>query len=559
MRKMRRFAAIAAAAAMTACMAVPMTMTSFAATPGKITFTDATNDDVTGHSYTAYKIFSGTVEEVTNEETQTTTTELKGIQWADATGGAAFLAALKDAEQFENAADFANCETAAAVAQVLAGYANDSDKAKAFAEFAVAQKDNLVSAATGETLTVSEDGYYVIAENALGAGAAATATKTAYLLGVYDATEGAEIALKKDLPTFQKKIQEKNDSTGVESGWQDAADYDVNDPIAFQLTATLPSDYAEYENYMLVFHDDIKGDVFDTISITNVYYDANDDGEYTAGEEIAGYVFSEAADGCADVADFDCDFTVTIEDLKKHGAAAAGGNVIVEYTMVLNEENAVLGSTGNWNGAYLEYSNDPYWDNSMNEDADETNDKDVPTSNTPEDKVVAFTYKVSVDKVDESDKALSGAGFTLYKYDAEAADYVAVGSEIKGVTTFTFSGLDAGQYKLVETTVPGGYTKAEDVEFVIEATYQTEAAAPTLLTLGVKDGEGADLADGTANATFTADTTTGTVGTKVVNKSGSTLPSTGGIGTTIFYVVGGALAAGAGVSLIAKKRMKNED
>ena len=125
---------------------------------------------------------------------------------------------------------------------------------------------------------------------------------------------------------------------------------------------------------------------------------------------------------------------------------------------------------------------------------------------------------------------------------------MAVGGELKGddMTTFTWSGLDDGDYKLVETTTPAGYNTIADIVFTITAGH-VDGASPSLSTLS------GDVTSGTA--TFTADVTAGSLTTNVVNQSGATLPETGGIGTTIFYVVGGILVIGAGVVLVTKKRM----
>ena len=224
---------------------------------------------------------------------------------------------------------------------------------------------------------------------------------------------------------------------------------------------------------------------------------------------------------------------------------------------------------------------------------------------TPDDKVIVFTYNLKVDKTDEDGNALKGAGFTLYKKNG-AGTYVAVGSEVKGtdLTTFTWTGLDDGDYKLEETTVPTGYNKAQDVTFTVEATHDPESTDPKLTKLEVKnvtpttatisadkDATGEAIAsdsytqatkydanatyytesEGTYNQATVADAdafaagtfytkTTETnmsanLSTTIINKSGATLPETGGIGTTIFYIIGAILVIGAGVVLVTRRRM----
>ncbi|MCF0230656.1 MAG: isopeptide-forming domain-containing fimbrial protein, partial [Parasporobacterium sp.] len=167
-------------------------------------------------------------------------------------------------------------------------------------------------------------------------------------------------------------------------------------------------------------------------------------------------------------------FEVRFADLKQIASVQAGSKVTVAYHAVLNE-NAVIGVEGNSNKAKLEYSNNPYGDG---------------TGETPEDKVVVFTYELKANKVDKDGEALAGAGFTLYKFDEKANDYVAVGEEITGVTTFSFHGQDAGMYKLVETTVPAGYNKADDIIFTVEAVYDTVSDNPKLKKMVVKSADG---------------------------------------------------------------------
>ena len=158
---------------------------------------------------------------------------------------------------------------------------------------------------------------------------------------------------------------------------------------------------------------------------------------------------------------------------------------------------------------------------------------------------------------------LKGAGFTLYKWDAAQNKYVQIGDEMKGedMTTFEFTGKDSGQYKLVETTVPTGYNKADDLEFKVVATYATTGNPPALTDLKVTDLQGNTLTTWTiSSVTYGEVTSTYAQGsTDITNKKGSQLPSTGGIGTTIFYVAGSILVLAAVIFLVTKRRMGNED
>ena len=222
----------------------------------------------------------------------------------------------------------------------------------------------------------------------------------------------------------------------------------------------------------------------------------------------------------------------------------------MEYSSTLNDQ-AVLGSTGNPNTMHVTYSNNP------NDEQGGENGK------TPDDTVIVFTYKVVANKVTKNPDydpevegseqyiPLKGAGFTLYKKNA-SGKYVAVGSEVKGdeMTTFEWKGLDDGDYKISETTTPAGYNTIADIEFTITAEHDVLSDNPALTSLSGNATTG--------ELTFTSDTTEGYLSADVINNAGSTLPETGGIGTTIFYVLGSVLLVGAAILLITKKRMSAE-
>ena len=351
-KRARRAAAFAAAVVMAACAAIPMGSSfsaSAVATEHTISFT---GQEGTGtHTYQAYMIFSGTATANGFGEA----VELQGIQWANPTGAADFLKALKDDTTIGS--DFADCTTAAAVADVLKGYSVNSDKAKAFADLAIANKGNLKAVGeAGSTITATEDGYYVIEETGVTAG---TSTMTAHLLGVYDASVGAEITVKSSLPTFEKKIMDSNDSgTTVQDGstndkWQDSADHDFGDKVPFQLTGTLPGDYASYKQYKMVFHDNLQDGVYGSPENVKVYYKHGTDNAVEISD--ANYTISKpntADDGFADThGDKTCNLEVNIANLKTATGDVtlqAGDKIIVEYQAELSTK-AKIGEEGNWN------------------------------------------------------------------------------------------------------------------------------------------------------------------------------------------------------------------
>lgn len=406
----------------------------------------------------------------------------------------------------------------------------DAAGTRTFADAVYAKVKSMSADYTSSSNSFSgvDQGYYLIVETKTGS------DQDTYSLVMLDTAgkDDVSVATKESAPSLEKKVQEKNDSTGTTSAWQDGADYDIGDNVPFKLTGTVSAKYADYKMYKYVFHDTLSNGLTFNSSSVVVKVDGTtiDASNYT--------VNTSTTDGCS--------FEIVFNDLKTITGATvtASSNITVEYTAKLND-NAVIGSAGNPNVAKLEYSNNPY---------DTTNPT---TGKTPEDKVIVFTYKLVANKTDKDGNALSGAGFTLYKLikgeNGAEDSYQAVGSEITGVTTFNFTGIDAGTYKLVETTVPAGYNKAEDLVFQVVATYDTDSTDPKLTDITIKDSTGAVISG--ENKVFTTNLAAGTATTNVVNNSGTELPSTGGIGTTIFYVVGGVLVFVAVVALVAKKRM----
>ena len=364
-------------------------------------------------------------------------------------------------------------------------------------------------------------GYYLIAETKVG-----DKSDTFSLVMLDTAAAGPDenisVATKEDKPTVDKQVEEKNDSTGV-SGWGESADYDIGDTINYKITGTVSNKYDGYKSYYYSF-----GDTMDNSLDLNQDSIVIKIGETDVTEQF-------------DVKTTDHSFTATA-NLKEltDVIITADSKIVVTYTAVLNE-NAVSGTAGNKNEVVLKYENDPY-----HEGDGEPSTPDAPDNpgETPKDTNIVFTFDAIVDKVDDNSSPLDGAGFTLYKWDAATNAWVAVGQEITNVTTFRWNGLDVGKYKLVETTVPSGYNKADDVEFEIVATYDKSTVTLTELT----------VTGGNFNVTLEP----GEIDTDIVNRSGLQLPETGGIGTTIFYVAGSILVLGAAVLLITKKRMSVE-
>lgn len=225
-------------------------------------------------------------------------------------------------------------------------------------------------------------------------------------------------------------------------------------------------------------------------------------------------------------------FTVTINDAKVEPFnAVAGAEVSVKYTATLNDSAAFK----NINNAYLEYSNNPNGEG---------------TGTTVSDDVTAFTFELGFGKVDKDGNALAGAGFTLYKKTADG--YVQFGDEVTGGTDFSFGGLAVGDYKLVESTTPDGYNTMEDLEFSVVADSMEDADGNAYVT-GLKIVAQGGTLESDILEGWTADTDTGMLSADIANYRGSELPSTGGMGTMMFYVVGGCIMAAVCFVLVKRK------
>ena len=411
------------------------------------------------------------------------------------------------------------------------------------------------------TFSNMDQGYYLIiqtmATNSDGK------TMSQVILNTHGQSE-LDLTVKKDTVRLTKKVQENQDGVndGQNGKWQDGADYNIGDMVPFQLTGTLPADYANYSAYQYIFHDSASAGL--TFSIANAelkVYAVNNDRKIelkkaTDANDKTGYtVVTSGLTGET--------FQVKFADLKQ--AKAETGDVtitkdtkiVVEYKAKLNAD-AKRGATGNPNEAWLEFSNDQY-----------NTGEGSPTGNTPPDKVIVFTFDIVVNKyknsVTDANK-LNNAGFTLYKSTdgtnwSKAQELNNAGNN---TNVFRFNGLDSGYYKIVESKVPDGFTKADDVIFTVEATYDTTSDAPTLTGLVVKDANGSVISTG-ENAKFTlsgitydgTESANAQISTNIINKSGNKLPSTGGMGTVMLYVAGIAVFVLAGATLVMALRRRN--
>ena len=483
MKRMKKMASIALAMVMVFAMTLTMKVTTFAA--GKeYTITAPKND----HVYEIYQIFTGDVSGKT----------LSNVKWgANGTGtegetvDSATLEAIKGIDKD----------------------ASDQTKLETIKKYADLESTPFNTVTNGASVKVPE-GYYLIKDTDKSL-AGKDDSYTTYIVKV---AGDVDITPKSDKPSSEKKVKDTNDTDGTTTDWQDSADYDIGDEVPFQLKGTVASNYDSYKTYKFVFHDkESKGLTFNKETV-KVYVD---------GTEITqGYTIKENP---TDNDTFDVEFT-NLKDIK---SVHAGSVITVEYKSTLNE-NAVLGSAGNKNTMHLEYSNNP------------NDDQGGETGNTPDDTVIVFTYKTVINKVDASGNALKGAEFTLKKRLADGSyETIEVVTTNNG-TTFTFTGLDDGEYVLEETKTPEGYNTISPITFKITAEHDIESDDPQLTKLN------GDKVSGEIN--FTSDLKEGSLTSNIVNQKGSELPETGGTGTTAMYLVGGVLVAGAILLLITKRR-----
>lgn len=462
----------------------------------------------TGHTYEAYQVFGGDLYKGDGATTPT----LSNIRWGD--GVTAFT--------YDGESD------AAKIAEKLSGQAFDSETAKDFAKEA---SKHLATAATSEEstsntveLTVGAPGYYLVKDK----DGSQDSKNGAYTRFMMQVTGAESVEVKNDVPTVEKKVKETNDSTGETTDWQDAADYDMGDIVPFQLTAELPKKRVDdYDHYYVEFTDTLSAGLTFK-EITKVTADGT-----TLNENQYKKTVTKNSDDTTTL-------SIVITDVKAVANITKDENkVVVEYNAELNS-NAVLGSAGNPNSVELTYSNNP------NATGDGTS-KPANTGKTPKDTVKVFTYQTIINKVDQDGKPLTGAEFTLVKKNKDGSTKnVDVVKNAEG-TSFTFKGLDAGKYVLKETKTPDGYNTIKPIEFTIDADYDKEADDPQLINLS------GDVTSGVAK--FDANKADGSLKADIVNRKGSLLPSTGGMGTTILYVIGSILVLVAAVLLITKKRM----
>lgn len=372
---------------------------------------------------------------------------------------------------------------------------NDSTTVAAFAKAALAWAADKKISGTKETATGD-----TVTFSDLGLGYYLVDSSLGALCGLNTTTPNVTIEEKNGQPTIEKKVKSHYD------GWAEKNTAKIGDTVEFKIVVHVEAGAQSYK----VADTMSDGLTFNSSSLKVTYKDA----PATANSD---YTLEPGKNGTT--------FTLTFKD--SYVADKVGEAIVVTYNATLNDKAVV---TGNKNKATLGYG----------------------TNKTVESETTTYTYEFDLVKVDgATKKLLNGAEFKLY--DAEnggsvikvvpvAGGYrVANGDETGAVDTIKvngkvhISGLDKTTYWLEETKAPDGYNMLTERKPV-------------------------SLTNGSNNTTLTSSTwSEADHGVAVENNAGTVLPSTGGMGTTLFYVIGGGLMVAAVVLLVTKKRMEHKN
>lgn len=590
MKNLKKLTAAVAATLMAATMVAPMAM-NFSASAASLSLNApiGLEIDTTADSVKAYKIF--------NSGTENTGGFAEGVNGDTiiSTWSAYYTAADVVADTGKTKLEAIN--SADDVAKSLNTVAGNETAMKKFAEIALANIGTVTKVtgtydATNKVVNFAtiDDGYYAI--TCIAKKGDLTTTSTAMMTVIDDNANvvGKGVA-KVGLPEAQKKVLE-NSAKGTAAGqahfeesangYNDIADYNIGDEVPFRLYGTLPENYNDYETYFYEFTDTLDSKFAMpkeiTVTVDTTAY------KFTKATDADTYAIAESetnkTDKIAITKNGDNGFKVTINDLKGLITEYKSGAVVkVDYEAQLTT-NAVLGTSGQDNGVTLTYSNNP--------NQQGTGDRNT----TPEDKVRVYTYGIDIEKefyaygsetppIAEED--FSQVTFEIKKdgtaiefiynndgtYTVAPDDYT--GTKVTSVSPkqvevqdsevpdykLTIKGLDDGEYTVEETNAPAGYNKVT-ATVKLEAdtgnkqdwsNYETDTLTEIKKTVTI-NGE---AQEGTGNVE------TGLSDVLIQDRQGAALPSTGGIGTTLFYLGGGAMVAVAGIFLITKKRMGKDE
>jgi fimbrial isopeptide formation D2 family protein/LPXTG-motif cell wall-anchored protein len=549
-------------------MAMTTTNVAFAASDGSITISNATVEKV----YKAYKIFDLTYSGSGDSKNVAYTID---SEWKDFFNGngAGYITDT-------NTGNLNPINVDGEIKYInITDETTDEFAADALAYATALTPDKSVEAnSTTVELAGLALGYYLVYPE--GASGIDTANKWSSICSLTSTTPNATIKAKAVYPTVDKQIDENGTLV-------DANEASIGDTITYVITSTVP-DYTGYDWYKLVFNDTLsKGLKFESLTSIKIGGTTLSDNAY----EVKAGTY-DATNGT--------NIRFVIKDIVEAGYAA-GASIEITYTATLNE-NAVIDAP-NTNSVMLEYTNNPKYtkEHGKTPDYDDDFEDNDPKGETPEEVTKTYTTAIKINKTDSSSVALSGAEFELtgngvnvvitaydeftvdedgdywklndgtYTTDdpttdgidsTKYADTTVKYSKVTTTSTNTdttkvsakafvgpdgvliFQGLGAGNYKISETTVPNGYNRAKDIEFTVSFTYDSDNDKGIFVS---------------SNDAVSFKEAIHMFNTKIVNNSGAELPSTGGIGTTIFYIVGGVMVAGAVIFLLTKRRVAGNE
>ena len=516
-----------------------------------------------GHTYEAYQIFDGSLN---NQGV------LSNVVWGSGVNGSALLTDLKTNDLFstgtgaEKVYTFAGCADAAAVAQVITGWPYNEKDIKNFADvvakYLSGTKTTSEAQSEGKYKILNLDpGYYLIKDSTATGTTIGNAGATDYLLQI---TTSTEISPKVSAPTFEKTVNTASDGTFTK-----AVDAQVGDIVWFKLEVSLPNLLNDYKQFYAVFEDSLPAGLEPVTgsSANNTYIlHANNSTTPLTSHTTVGTADSQG----------NIPVTLNLGDIKDQTTGLSlnlNDKIIIKYSAEVTSEAVygLAGGKGNTNAAVFTYSNN------MNEEGTPYSTATLTSSAS------VYVYQAEFTKVDSVTKApLPNAQFKLFcnvetgsgteKRYAVATQIVvdangntvAVDSEdakhcvytITNWTTdetaatvlysgkdgkFLVKGLDALTYRLDEIEAPDGYNDMKE-DVIVTITSTVDGQTLSGLSMSV---DGASKTGTPANGLVTGD---------INNTAGTKLPTTGGIGTTIFYIVGGVLVLGAGAAFVMKRR-----
>ena len=469
------------------------------------------------------------------------------------------------------------------VTQKIAALTGDDLFAFASGVLAAAKVANIAPASVtgqrGDTSVKFTDlplGYYVVEDTA--------ETTPVSALVLTSTKPNVEVNIKAELPVVDKKIIEEQDRVETNN----AA---VGDVVSYEVTSKVP-DMTGYTKYYFVLKD--------TMSLGLTF---NQDVAITIGNQALtkDNDFTVTAKATANGTEIEIVFKNFISYKDQKGDA-----ITLTYSATINE-NAVIGAAGNPNYVKLQYSNNP--NKVVSGDPDNPDKPAVPEGETPEEEVRTYVTGLKLIKVDPEGNRLTGAEFTITgnklnkvlvrkdvytqdengtywrltdgtyttqdpldegveqsKYESVTVKYAKESvTEVKETQenvkatavvgddgVLRFDGLSAGDYEITELRSPAGYNLLEKpFKITIDWTAPENVSVPCTWTVSdteAGDGYASSLERG-------AQIVDGCIQIQVENKSGTQLPETGGMGTTLFYIVGGLLMTTAVVLLITKKKL----